>query len=101
MSLSFRSILASSFARTTVRRRRTSSRVPLRRRQPYKLTSNGYQFQSLKHGTVGQLYSNFENGISNELFLGYTTIRDRRSPYSTAPMITINERRWRRIGGWC
>lgn len=53
------------------------------------LTSNLYQFQSLKHGTVGQLYTNFSNGVGNELFVGYNTTRDRRSPMSRAPQITV------------
>lgn len=55
----------------------------------FNLTSNGYRFRSIKRGTVGQLYSSFANGVSNELFVGYNTIRDRRAPFSSAPQITV------------
>ena len=38
---------------------------------------------------VAQLRSNFKNGAYNELFLGYTTIRDVRAPVAVAPQINV------------
>ena len=53
------------------------------------LTSNEYQFLSVKRAAVAQLRSNFSNGSYNELFLGYTTIRDVRAPVAVAPQINV------------
>jgi hypothetical protein len=47
----------------------------------FPLLNNGYAFTSRKGGSVAQLRSFFDNGWFNELYLGLTTIRDRRSPY--------------------
>jgi len=55
----------------------------------YALSSNAFLFHSLTHGTVAQLFSNFSNGISNELLFGTTRIRDRRVPASSAPQIDV------------
>lgn len=54
----------------------------------FPLTSNGYRFTSQKNATVAQLRSIFGNGMFNEFQLGYTTIRDRRSPNVRGPQVT-------------
>ena len=55
----------------------------------FPLTSNEYQFLSVKRAAVAQLRSNFKNGSYNELFLGYTTIRDVRAPVAHAPQLNV------------
>jgi TonB dependent receptor len=40
---------------------------------------------------VVQFFSNFKNGTSNELFLGYDLVADRRVPNTTFPQITVNQ----------
>jgi hypothetical protein len=60
-----------------------------RSRTVAQLTSNGYFFESRKNATVAQLVSNFANGTNNELIVGYTTIRDRRTPVTFAPQISV------------
>jgi hypothetical protein len=54
-----------------------------------RLTSNGYDFASLKNSTVAQLYSSFGDGASNELIVGFGTIRDRRRAALDAPQVTV------------
>lgn len=56
----------------------------------FSLTSNGYKFKSKKNGLVGQFRTLFDGGAYNELFLDYTTIRDRRAPNAIGPQITVN-----------
>lgn len=56
----------------------------------FRLTSNGYAFKSDKNSTVGQIRTLFENGAFNEMFLSFTTIRDKRAPNVRAPQITVN-----------
>ncbi len=55
----------------------------------FPLSSNEYQFISVKRALVAQLRSNFKNGAYNELFLGYTTIRDVRAPVAIAPQLNV------------
>lgn len=55
----------------------------------FQLTSNGYQFTSDKNATVAQLRTTLGNGSYNELFLDYTTIRDRRNPNVRAPQVSV------------
>ena len=55
----------------------------------FALTSNAYFFQSTKNATSAQLFSNFANGSNNELQINYTTIRDRRTPRSVQPQISV------------
>ena len=62
----------------------------------YRLTSNGYVNFSRKNATVAQLYTNWQNGANNELFVGYTTVRDKRETPGDFPQITITVPR---IGG--
>lgn len=58
----------------------------------FTLGSNAYYFESTKNSTVGQFFTTWGSGASNELFVGYNTIRDRRTPESLAPQITVNVR---------
>jgi hypothetical protein len=44
----------------------------------FQLLNNAYAFKSDKGATVAQLRSAFSNGWYNEIFAGFTTIRDRR-----------------------
>ena len=55
----------------------------------FQLTSNGYKFKSKKNGLVSQFRTLFGNGAYNELFLDYTTIRDRRAPNSIGPQVQV------------
>lgn len=56
----------------------------------FPLTNAGYFFESKKNATVAQLRTNFENGSYNEFNLGYTTIRDRRTPsISGMPQVIV------------
>ncbi len=59
-------------------------------------TDNEHIITSKKLAPVLQLYSNFANGSSNELFVGYNRVRDRRTPYSTYPQVTVTVPR---VGG--
>jgi hypothetical protein len=56
----------------------------------FRLTSNSYDFSSKKYATVGQLFTNWSNGASNELAVGYTTISDARRVPQIAPQITVS-----------
>jgi hypothetical protein len=53
------------------------------------LSSTGYFFESTKNATVGQFYTTFANGANNELFVGYNTIRDRRTPTVMQPLVSV------------
>jgi hypothetical protein len=51
-----------------------------------------YQFQNETNNLVAQLNSTFGNKMSNELIVGYTTIRDKRGPEGTLlPEIQVND----------
>jgi hypothetical protein len=52
-------------------------------------SSNFHDFNSTKHAPVFQLFSNFANGSSNELIVGYNRVRDRRTPPQVYPQITV------------
>ena len=56
----------------------------------YSLTSNAYFFESTKNSTVGQLFTTIRDDLYNELIVGYSTIRDARTPRVRAPQITID-----------
>jgi hypothetical protein len=56
----------------------------------FRLTSNAYDFASKKYSTVGQIFSNWSSGASNELSVGYVTIDDYRSVPQVAPQITVS-----------
>ncbi len=55
----------------------------------FPLTSYGYAFTSAKNATVVQAYTALGNGILNELNIGYTTINDKRDPYSKTAAISV------------
>jgi hypothetical protein len=54
------------------------------------LSNNGYNFQSVTNSGLAQLFSDFGNGISNELLTGYTTIRDKRITPIQAPFVVVS-----------
>jgi len=57
----------------------------------FALLNNGYAFTSRKNATVAQLRTAFDNGWYNEFHAGFSTIRDRRTPYVVGvPMITVD-----------
>ncbi len=53
------------------------------------LSNNGYNFRSVTNSGLVQLFSDFSNGISNELLTGYTTIRDKRITPIQAPFVLV------------
>ena len=53
-------------------------------------SSNFHAINSNKKAPVLQLFSNFTNGWSNEAFAGATIVRDRRTPDTTFPQITVS-----------
>jgi hypothetical protein len=55
-----------------------------------RFNSNAYSFHNKKNAAVAQLFTNWNNGANNELFVGYTTIRDNRPPNADYPSITVN-----------
>lgn len=52
-------------------------------------TSNLHNLSSKKVSPVLQLYSNFKDGSSNEFFVGFNSVRDRRLPGSLYPQVTV------------
>ncbi len=51
-----------------------------------------YQFSNETNNTVAQLNSTFGNNMTNELIVGYTTIRDKRGPSGTlTPEVQVRE----------
>jgi hypothetical protein len=54
------------------------------------LSNNGYNFRSITNSGLVQLFSNFAQGSSNELLLGYTTVRDKRVIPLNAPFVVIS-----------
>ena len=53
------------------------------------MTDNGHDLKSTKTSPVLQLYSNFKDGSSNELFIGFNKVQDRRVPNTVFPQISI------------
>ena len=53
-------------------------------------SGNFHTFDTWKIAPVFQLFSVFSGGASNELFLGYNRARNRRTPESLYPQITIS-----------
>jgi carboxypeptidase family protein len=62
---------------------------PLTQNNGFRFTSNQFAFDSRNASTTAQLYSNFSNGMSNELIVGYSTIKDARSVPVNAPEVTV------------
>ena len=54
------------------------------------LSDNFHNFRNVKTAPVLQLFSNFSNGASNELFVGMNKWFNRRDPLSSFPQIRIN-----------
>ena len=54
------------------------------------LSNNGYNFRSVTNSALAQLYSSFSNNTSNELLVGYTTVRDKRVTPINAPFVVIS-----------
>jgi outer membrane receptor protein involved in Fe transport len=52
--------------------------------------SNLHDLSHKKHAPVLQLFSNFKNGWSNELFVGAAWVQDRRTPPTRFPQITVS-----------
>lgn len=55
----------------------------------FRLTSNAFDFSSTKNASVAQLFTNWANGASNEMSVGYTTIRDFRSVPQAIAQVTV------------
>ena len=55
----------------------------------FRFANNGYQFVSRNHNPSVQLFSNFENGNSNEFRISYNRIRDERDPNVEEPNVTV------------
>ncbi len=55
----------------------------------YRFSDAGYFFNSKKQAPAMQLRTLFANGAYNELMAGYTQIRDRRTPFTRSPQITV------------
>lgn len=55
----------------------------------FNLSSNGYFFESTKNSTVAQLFTTFSPTVYNELIVGYSTIRDSRTPNVLAPSVRV------------
>ena len=54
------------------------------------LSENFHNFRNVKSAPVLQFFSNFGNGASNELFIGYNKWFNRRDPLSAFPQIRVN-----------
>jgi hypothetical protein len=55
----------------------------------FRFGTNGFKRDAKNNSTTAQLYSNFSSGISNELIVGYNTIKDERIVPVQAPEITV------------
>jgi hypothetical protein len=56
----------------------------------FRFSDNAYFFESTKHAPAMQLRTLFPNGSYNELLAGFTQIRDRRTPMTKSPEITVD-----------
>src|SRR5438093_6685844 len=55
----------------------------------FRYSTNGFKRDAKNNSTTAQLYSNFSSGMSNELIVGYNTIKDERIVPVQAPEITV------------
>jgi hypothetical protein len=62
---------------------------PLVQNSGFRLGTNAFQRDAKNNSTTAQLYSNFSSGLSNELIIGYNTIKDERIVPAQAPEITV------------
>jgi hypothetical protein len=67
----------------------TFSANPLVQNSGFRFSSNSFTRVNTNTSTVAQLYSNFAGGRSNELIIGYNTIRDERKVPVQAPEISV------------
>jgi len=65
---------------------------PLNQNAGFRFGSNTYSRVNTNLSSVAQLYSNFSGGKSNELIVGYSTIKDERSTPVQAPEIAVGVR---------
>jgi len=62
---------------------------PLRQSSGFRLSSNIYEREHENLSSVAQLFSNFANGWSNEILVGYNKLRDERIVPQRSPEISI------------
>jgi hypothetical protein len=55
----------------------------------FRYGTNAFKRDAKNNSTTAQLYSNFSSGMSNELIVGYNTIKDERIVPVEAPEITV------------
>jgi hypothetical protein len=62
---------------------------PLVQNSGFRYSTNAIKRDAKNNSTTAQLYSNFSSGVSNELIVGYSTIKDERIVPVQAPEITV------------
>jgi hypothetical protein len=62
---------------------------PLVQNSGFRFGTNAFARVAKNNSTTAQLYSNFASGMSNELIVGYSTIKDERLVPVQAPEITV------------
>ncbi len=62
---------------------------PTSQNSGFRFGSNAFKRDAKNNSTTAQLYSNFSSGMSNELIVGYNTIKDERIVPVQAPEITV------------
>ena len=62
---------------------------PLVQNSGFRFGTSAFTRNAKNNSTTAQLYSNFASGMSNELIVGYSTIRDERIVPVQAPEITV------------
>ena len=62
---------------------------PLQQNSGFRFSTNAIKRDAKNNSTTAQLYSNFSNGMSNELIVGYSTIKDERIVPVQAPEVTV------------
>lgn len=67
----------------------THNPSPLVQTQGFRFGSQSYAQATKSNSTVAQLYSNFASGWSNELIVGYNTIRGERVVPTPAPEVSV------------
>jgi len=71
------------------RNRANYNNSPLNQNTGFRLSSNQFTRVAKNRSTTAQLYSNFPNGRSNELIVGYSTINDVRNVPVQAPEVGV------------
>ena len=67
----------------------TYNNSPLNQNSGFRFGSNQFTGVTKNNSTTAQLYSNFAGGLSNELIVGYSTIKDARSVPVQAPEVGV------------